>query len=62
MTVRIRQAKPEDAPLVRSILLEAADWLGARGIPLWLETELRPEDIAAHIEEGLAKAEEAGAE
>jgi GNAT superfamily N-acetyltransferase len=50
--VQVRRATEVDAALVESILREAAEWLTRRGIPLWLESELLPDDIARHAREG----------
>jgi len=36
-----------------SVLREAATWLRERGIPLWLDSELDPEDIDEHVAAGL---------
>ena len=50
--VHIRQAAVADAPTVLSVLEEAARWLRDRGIPLWFDSELRPEDIMRHTANG----------
>jgi GNAT superfamily N-acetyltransferase len=39
--------------LVSQILLEAARWLGGRGIPLWRDDDLAPGTIRADVETGL---------
>jgi GNAT superfamily N-acetyltransferase len=51
--LRVRRASTTDTDLVRSILREAAEWLRSRGMPLWLESELAPHEIADHVEQGL---------
>jgi GNAT superfamily N-acetyltransferase len=50
--VAIRQALPGDAETVSSILLEAAEWLRERDIPMWRADELSPERIAIDVAEG----------
>jgi GNAT superfamily N-acetyltransferase len=62
MDIRIRQATPDDVALVSSILHEAAAWLRGRGIPLWLDSELLPQDITRHVSEGLYFIAEVGGE
>jgi GNAT superfamily N-acetyltransferase len=52
LEVIVCQANPADVELVASILREAADWLIAQGKPLWLEHELLPADIEAHVRAG----------
>ena len=51
-TITISQALPREVESVSSILLEAADWLRERGIPMWRGDELLPERIAADVAEG----------
>jgi GNAT superfamily N-acetyltransferase len=51
-TIAISQALPHEIESVRAILLEAADWLRDRGIPMWRGDELSPERIAADVAEG----------
>lgn len=48
----IVQALPREAEIVSGILLEAADWLRARDIPMWRSDELSPERIATDVAEG----------
>ena len=50
--IRVRPAGSDEADLIASILQEAAEWLRRRGAPLWLDSELLPEDIARHASEG----------
>ena len=40
MAVHVRQAAPDDAPLIREMLLEAAEWVDALGVEMWSEGEL----------------------
>jgi hypothetical protein len=49
----VRQATPSDTPAVSSILVEAAQWLIDRGVPMWRADELSPETIAADVNAGL---------
>jgi GNAT superfamily N-acetyltransferase len=51
-TITISQALPHEVESVSAILLEAADWLRERGIPMWRADELSPERIAADVAEG----------
>jgi GNAT superfamily N-acetyltransferase len=48
-SIHIRRANPQDATLVVDVLREAARWLEQRGMPLWKEHELDPEQIAADV-------------
>ena len=48
----ISQALPREAESVSSILLEAADWLRERDIPMWRSDELSPERIALDVANG----------
>ena len=48
----VRQADPDEAPLVRAMLLEAAAWVDALGVVMWEEGELEPEPIAAEVAAG----------
>jgi GNAT superfamily N-acetyltransferase len=52
MTISISQALPGEAESVSSILLEAADWLRERKMPMWRSDELTPERIASDVAEG----------
>ena len=52
-SIEIRLARPDDAPDVVSILVEAASWLEQAGSPMWKDDELRAEQIAADIHDGL---------
>jgi GNAT superfamily N-acetyltransferase len=51
-TITISQALPREAESVSSILLEAAQWLRERAIPMWRSDELSPERIATDVAEG----------
>lgn len=51
-TITISQALPRDTETVSSILLEAADWLRERDIPMWRADELSRERIATDVAEG----------
>jgi GNAT superfamily N-acetyltransferase len=62
MSVRIRQAKPEDAPTVSGILSEAATWLEEGGMGMWRDGELTDESIRAGITGGLFHVAEADLE
>jgi GNAT superfamily N-acetyltransferase len=53
MTVSIRQAKPEDAPTVSSILTEAARWLEESGMTMWRDGELTASSVAGDVAAGL---------
>ncbi len=48
----ISQALPCETESVSSILLEAADWLRERDIPMWRSDELSPERITLDVAEG----------
>lgn len=48
----LRYARVEDTAKVSSILTEAAEWLRQRGIPLWSESLLSKQSIAADVEQG----------
>jgi len=52
LAVEVRRARSEEAPLVVSILREAAVWLEQRGVPLWSDGELAPETIRHDVDEG----------
>lgn len=51
-SITINQALPGDAESVSSILLEAADWLRDREIPMWHRDEIEPDRIATEVAEG----------
>ena len=46
MQVDVRVAGCEDASTVSSILVEAADWLAAKGVPLWAPGQLTVDQVA----------------
>jgi GNAT superfamily N-acetyltransferase len=49
LRVVIRQARPAEAALVSGILSDAAEWLTARGIPMWQASELEVGRIDADV-------------
>ena len=49
VNVHIRPAEFGDTESVSGVLVEAAEWLRARGIPMWRAGELSPERIAADV-------------
>jgi GNAT superfamily N-acetyltransferase len=51
--ISIRQALPEDAANVSSILQEAAQWLADRGMPLWRSGEVSTSSIETDLSNGL---------
>lgn len=51
--VTVRQATSSDVDTVSAILVEAADWLTSRDIPMWKAGELSPERIASDVAAGL---------
>jgi GNAT superfamily N-acetyltransferase len=51
-TITISQALPAETESVSSILLEAAQWLRERGIPMWRGDELSAERIESDVAEG----------
>ncbi|MBX9255212.1 GNAT family N-acetyltransferase [Desmonostoc muscorum CCALA 125] len=53
MYISIRQATIQDTVIVSDILLEAALWLQQRGIPLWRDSEVSPENISEDVANGL---------
>ena len=62
MIVSIRQAKPDDAHTVSSILTEAARWLEESGIAMWRDGELTASSVAADVGAGLFHLAEADLE
>jgi GNAT superfamily N-acetyltransferase len=62
MTVSIRQAGPDDAPTVSSILTEAARWLEESGKGMWRDGELTASKIADDVRAGLFHLAEADLE
>ncbi|MEH2348386.1 MAG: GNAT family N-acetyltransferase [Nostoc sp.] len=53
MYISIRQATIQDTGIVSDVLLEAALWLQQRGIPLWRDSEVSPENISEDVAKGL---------
>jgi RimJ/RimL family protein N-acetyltransferase len=49
----ICQASPAEAGIVSAILTEAAEWLAARGQPLWKDGELAPGVVGSDVAGGL---------
>jgi GNAT superfamily N-acetyltransferase len=62
MTVSIRQARPDDALTVSSILTEAARWLEENGMVMWRDGELTASSVAADVGAGLFHLAEADLE
>lgn len=62
MTVSIRQATPDDAETVSSILAEAAKWLEVSGMVMWRDGELTAASVAADVGAGLFHLAEADLE
>jgi GNAT superfamily N-acetyltransferase len=52
MKIEIRRAGVPDTASVSAVLLEAAEWLRARGMPMWRADELAPERISADVAHG----------
>jgi GNAT superfamily N-acetyltransferase len=52
MNIAIRQAEVRDTERVSSVLIEAADWLRERGIPMWRADELAPDRITSDVVRG----------
>lgn len=50
--ISVRQAKPDDAAGIRTVLLEAARWLDSRGMTMWHDDELDAEAIARDVDDG----------
>lgn len=58
----IRLAGPQEVSEVSSILLEAAQWLEAEGMPMWRPEFLRPDRVGPDIAAGLFVLAREGAE
>jgi GNAT superfamily N-acetyltransferase len=52
-SITIRQAGADESATVANILQEAADWLTHSDMPLWRDSELEAERIAADVGAGL---------
>jgi ribosomal protein S18 acetylase RimI-like enzyme len=50
--IRIRRAGRGEDGLVAGVLHEAEEWLRGRGLSLWTDSELRRDEIEAHVAEG----------
>lgn len=46
----IKQAKPEDIPVLESILFDTVDWLNEMGQPLWRATEVSWDMLSRHYQ------------
>jgi GNAT superfamily N-acetyltransferase len=53
MEITIRGAQDDDTAAVSRILTDAAEWLRARGMPMWRADELAAERIANDVAQGL---------
>jgi GNAT superfamily N-acetyltransferase len=53
MAITVRQASPADVDVVVAILMEAAEWLSARGTPMWRNDELLVPAITGDVARGL---------
>lgn len=51
--MNIQEARPSDAPIIASILQEAAEWLAGSGRPLWSAAEIGRERVQKHVNDGL---------
>ena len=52
-SMNIQEARPSDAPIIASILQEAAEWLAGSGRPLWSAAEIGRERVQKHVNDGL---------
>ena len=52
MNTQIRQADVRDTERVSNVLIEAADWLRERGVPMWSVDELAPDRITSDVARG----------
>jgi len=50
--LNIRITIAEDTRAVSVVLLEAANWLEERGIPLWRQQDLQPASLASDVAAG----------
>ncbi len=51
--MNIQEARPSDAPMIASILQEAAEWLASDGRPLWSAVEIGRESVLQDVSKGL---------
>lgn len=51
--MNIQEARTSDAPMIASVLQEAAHWLAASGRALWSGAEIGPERVLQDTNEGL---------
>jgi GNAT superfamily N-acetyltransferase len=51
--MNILEARPSDAPMIASVLQEAAEWLAGDGRPLWSATEIGHERVLRDVSKGL---------
>jgi len=60
MTIQIRQAEIQDLEGISGVLIEAAEWLRERGIPLWRAEDFAPERLSVDVVGGVFFVAEAG--
>ena len=60
MTIQIRQAEIQDLEGISGVLIEAAEWLRGRGIPLWRTEDFAPERLSADVVGGIFFVAESG--
>ncbi|WP_223066222.1 GNAT family N-acetyltransferase [Paenibacillus caui] len=46
---RVRKAQPQDAEIIRSMLVEAAQWMIASGIRQWNPDQFTPEEVLSYF-------------
>src|SRR5690349_9128658 len=51
--MNIQEARPSDAPMIASVLQEAADWLAGDSRALWSAAEIGYERVLGDVSEGL---------
>ena len=51
--MNIQEARPTDAPMIASVLHEAAEWLAGDGRPLWSAAEIGHERVQRDVSKGL---------
>jgi GNAT superfamily N-acetyltransferase len=52
MTIAVRAARPPEAPIVETMLRDAARWVDALGVVMWDEGELDSTRIAREVADG----------
>ncbi len=60
MTIQIRQAEIQDLEGISGVLIEAAEWLRGRGIPLWRAEDFAPERLSSDVVGGVFFVAESG--